>query len=68
MVHVNSTHESTQERVCAEGTSLTTIVGVENDTRVLDGDHHGERPYYDRQDTDEILVTWCRSERRGVDV
>jgi hypothetical protein len=35
---------------------------------IFDGDHHGERPDDDRQDSNEVLVGWWCWKSRGVHV
>jgi hypothetical protein len=38
---------------------------MEDDQHVFDGDHHGERPYDNRQDPDEVIVEgWLGKCRR----
>jgi hypothetical protein len=41
-----------EQRISAKGTALTVVIGVEDYQHIFDRDHHGERPYDDRQDPD----------------
>ena len=41
---------------------------MQNDQNIFDGDHHGQRPDDDRQDSNEVLVGWWCWKGRGVHV
>jgi len=45
-----------QERVCRKGTTLTVVVGKENNDDVFQCDHHEQRPDDERQDADQVLL------------
>jgi hypothetical protein len=39
---------------------------MQDDQNIFDGDHHGESPDDDRQDSHQVLVVWWFSKSRGV--
>jgi hypothetical protein len=60
--HLDRQYISTEQRISAKSTTLTLVIGVEDDQHVFDRDHHGKRPYDDRQDSDYVFVDRCLDE------
>jgi hypothetical protein len=57
-----------EQRVGAESSSFSIVVGAENDDDILERYHQGQRPEDDRQDPNEVGIAGSFSEGRGEDV